>query len=164
MLTVVWKRKGCYKVSKFVHTTRIMGQLSNVQKQTWLQVYNTLAMRTVLHDSGTWALKEQDKSRITTAEMKFVRKTSKYRLFDDRRNQELMKELETQPVLEKVNNYKHEWIQHVAEFVLSPSSIKFCYRFFLCHHVRIMRGNLHKCSIFVFMKKIYSRRMEQLCK
>jgi hypothetical protein len=49
-------------------------------------------------------LREQDKSRITAAEMKFMRKTAKYTWQDDKRYREIMKELKTNPVLEKINN------------------------------------------------------------
>jgi hypothetical protein len=42
--------------------------------------------------------------------MKFWRKTAKYTIFDHRRNQDIMKELRTPPVLEKMNNHKHRWI------------------------------------------------------
>jgi hypothetical protein len=55
----------------------------------------------ILSGSETWTLKEQGKSRITTAEMKFVRKTAKYILFDHKRNGDIRKELKTRPVLKK---------------------------------------------------------------
>jgi hypothetical protein len=44
--------------------------------------------------------------------MKFMRKTANYTWQDHKRNREIMKELETNPVLEKINNYKEKWIQH----------------------------------------------------
>jgi hypothetical protein len=45
--------------------------------------------------------------------MKFMRKTVKYAWQDHKRNQEIMKELKTNPVLGKINNYKEKWTQHV---------------------------------------------------
>jgi hypothetical protein len=42
-----------------------------------------------------------------------MRKTAKYTWQDHKRNQEIMKELKTNPVLENINNYKEKWIQHV---------------------------------------------------
>jgi hypothetical protein len=45
--------------------------------------------------------------------MKLMRKTAKYTRQDHKRNQEIMKELKTNPVLEKINNYKEKCIQHV---------------------------------------------------
>jgi hypothetical protein len=58
-------------------------------------------------------LKEQDKPRITAAEMKFMSKTAKYTWQDHKRNQDITEELKIQPVMEKINNYKNKWIQHV---------------------------------------------------
>jgi hypothetical protein len=44
--------------------------------------------------------------------MKFMRKTAKYTWQDHKRNREIIKELKTNHVLEKINNYKEKWIQH----------------------------------------------------
>jgi hypothetical protein len=49
----------------------------------------------------------------SVAEMKFICKTAKYTRQDPPKNQEIMKELKTNPVLENINNYKEKWIQHV---------------------------------------------------
>jgi hypothetical protein len=70
-------------------------------------------------------LKEQEKSRITAAEMKFMRKTAKYTWHDHKRNQDITKELKIQPVIKKVNNYKNKWIQHVRQMdrVRLPNAI-----------------------------------------
>jgi hypothetical protein len=45
--------------------------------------------------------------------MKFTRKTAKYTWQDLKRNQEIMKGLKTNPVLEKIKDHKEKWIQHV---------------------------------------------------
>jgi hypothetical protein len=69
------------KLPKFLQIIGIINQVlkpSKVQKQTRLRIYNTLAITTLLHSSETWTLKELDKSRITAAEMKFLRKTAQY--------------------------------------------------------------------------------------
>jgi hypothetical protein len=103
------------KLSKFLQITGIINQVlkrSKVQKQTRLKIYNTLALPTLLYGGETWTLREQDKSRTTAVEMKFMRKTAKHTRQDHKINQEIMKELETNPVLEKINNHKEKWIQH----------------------------------------------------
>jgi hypothetical protein len=43
-----------------------------------------------------------------------MRKTAKYTLFDHKRYQDIVKQLKTQSVLEKINKYKHGWTQHVS--------------------------------------------------
>jgi hypothetical protein len=47
-------------------------------KHTKLKIYNTLALPTLLHGNETWAARQQDKYRIVSAEMKFIRRTAKY--------------------------------------------------------------------------------------
>jgi hypothetical protein len=103
------------KVSKFLQITGIINKVlkpSNVHWQTRLRICNTLVIPILLCGSEAWTLKEQDKSRITAAEMKFMRKTAKYTWQDHRRDQDITEELKMQPVMEKINNYKNNWIQH----------------------------------------------------
>jgi hypothetical protein len=76
---------------------------SKVQRQIRLRIYITLAIPILLYGSEAWTLKEQDKSRITAAEMKFMRTTAKYTWQDHERNQEITEELKIQPVMEKTN-------------------------------------------------------------
>jgi hypothetical protein len=45
---------------------------------------------------------ENHKSRMKAAELKCFRKTSKYALFDHKRNQDIMIKLKIQPVLGKI--------------------------------------------------------------
>jgi hypothetical protein len=41
-------------------------------------MYNTLALPALLCGCETWIIREQDISRMTSAEMKFIRRTAKY--------------------------------------------------------------------------------------
>jgi hypothetical protein len=54
-------------------------------------------------------IKEQD-----TPEIKFFRKSAKYRLFYYNRNQDILKELKTQAVLVQISNYNNKWIRCVS--------------------------------------------------
>jgi hypothetical protein len=60
-------------------------------------------------------MKANNKTRITAAEMRFMRKTTKYIWGDYKRNDDigLLKELKTEPVMGKILKYKNNWIQHV---------------------------------------------------
>jgi hypothetical protein len=75
---------------------------------TRLRIYNTLAISTILYGSKTWTLQKHTHKPITAAEMRFLTKTANYTLFDHKRNQDIIKELRIEPVLEKINNYKHK--------------------------------------------------------
>jgi hypothetical protein len=81
------------------------------QRQTRLRIYNTPAIPK-LCGSEAWTLKEQDKPKITAAEIKFTRTTAKHTWDDHKRNQDITEELKIQ-VMEKINNYKNKWTQYV---------------------------------------------------
>jgi hypothetical protein len=46
----------------------------------------------------------------TNLESQQQRKAAKCRLFNHKRDQDILKELQTEPPLEKINNYKSKWI------------------------------------------------------
>jgi hypothetical protein len=55
-----------------------------IKEQTTLRICNTLAVPTLLCRRETWKLMEKEKSRVLTAEIKFLGETTKYRLFDNK--------------------------------------------------------------------------------
>ena len=52
------------------------------------------------------ALRQKDKKRLTTMEMKFFRRGAGYTLFDHKRDEEILEELKVEPVDEKLRKYK----------------------------------------------------------
>jgi len=48
------------------------------QKQIRLQLYDTLALPVLLFGRDTWAIREQDKYRMTSTEMNFMIERQKY--------------------------------------------------------------------------------------
>jgi hypothetical protein len=46
--------------------------------------------------------------------MKFLRKTAGYTLMDHKQNEEIIQELQAAPTINKIQNYKIKWIQHVS--------------------------------------------------
>jgi hypothetical protein len=81
------------KITKFL---KILGLLNNVLKPnqvlktTKLKVYNTLAVPALIYGSEIWTLRKQDKTRLTTSEMKLLRKTAGYILMDHKKNEEII--------------------------------------------------------------------------
>jgi hypothetical protein len=43
-----------------------------------------------------------------------MRSTAEYSLLDHRRNEEFLKELEVDPVVQKLTRYKQKWLYHVS--------------------------------------------------
>jgi hypothetical protein len=67
----------------------------------------------LLYGSETWTIKASDTRRITAAEMKYMRRTAGYTWTDYKTNLHIAKELEITLVLDKLLEYKRNWIQHV---------------------------------------------------
>jgi len=67
----------------------------------------------LLYDSETWTIKARDTRRITAAEMKYTRPTAGYTSTDYETNAQITKELKITPFLDKLMEYKRNWIQHV---------------------------------------------------
>jgi hypothetical protein len=104
------------KISNFLKITGLINTIfkqSKVQKQTRMQIYNTLALTTLLYGSENWTMKANDRTRITATEMRFTRTTAKYIWGNYKRNDDIQKELKTEPVMGKILKYKNNWIQHV---------------------------------------------------
>jgi hypothetical protein len=92
------EKGGTNKLTKSLQITGIIIKAvkpSKVQKQTRLGIHNTSAVRTLLYDSETWTLKEQDKSRITAAEMNFFWETAPYTPLNHKINQYTSKEVKS---------------------------------------------------------------------
>jgi hypothetical protein len=62
--------------------------------------------------SETWTIKAKDARRITAAEMKYMR-TAGYTWTDYKTNTQIAKELKITQILDKLLEYKRNWIQHV---------------------------------------------------
>jgi len=61
----------------------------------------------------TWTIKARDARRITAAEMKYMRRTARCTWADYKTNLHIAKELEITPVLDKLLEYKRNWILNV---------------------------------------------------
>jgi hypothetical protein len=67
----------------------------------------------LLYGSETWTIKARDTRRITAAEMKYMKRTAGYIWTDYKTNGQIAKELKITPILDKLLEYKRNWIQHV---------------------------------------------------
>ena len=60
-------------------------------------------------------LEEKDYKPQASVEMLFFRRTARYILFDNRRSEEILEELEIEPVDEKLRMYNSHWLRQVKE-------------------------------------------------
>ncbi|KAJ4449322.1 hypothetical protein ANN_00720 [Periplaneta americana] len=63
--------------------------------------------------SESWTLRKDQECRIVASEMKFLRYVAGYTLIDKKRNEDIRKELKMERLIEMINNYRTNWIQHV---------------------------------------------------
>ena len=61
----------------------------------------------------SWTIKTRDARRITAAEIKYMRITAGYTRTEYKTNTQIKKELKITQILEKLLEYKRNWIQHV---------------------------------------------------
>jgi 1,2-phenylacetyl-CoA epoxidase PaaB subunit len=54
-----------------------------------------------------------DKKRLQAAEMKFIRKTAGFTLWDHKRNEEILKNLKVEQVSKFIQNYQAKWKYHI---------------------------------------------------
>jgi len=104
------------KLHNYLKITDILNNVFRPQKplkKTTIKLHNTLALPVLLHGSETWTIKARDARRMTAAEMKYMRRTSGYTWTDYKTNTQITKELKITPILDKLLEYKRNWIQHV---------------------------------------------------
>jgi len=67
----------------------------------------------LLYGNETWTIKAKDARRITAAEMKYMRRRAGYIWTDYKTNAQIAKELKVTQILDKLLEYKRNWIQNV---------------------------------------------------
>jgi hypothetical protein len=101
------------KLHNYLKITGILNNVFRLQKtlkKTSIKLYNTLALPVLLYGSETWTIKARDARRMTAAEMKYMRRTSGYIWTDYKTNAQIAKELKITPILDKLLEYKRNWI------------------------------------------------------
>jgi hypothetical protein len=105
--------------NKLHNYLKITGILNNVfrpqktLKKTRIKLYNTLSLPVLLYGSETLTIRATEAIRITAAEMKYRRRTTGYIWTDYKTNAQIAKKLKITPILDKLLEYKRNWIQHV---------------------------------------------------
>jgi hypothetical protein len=102
------------KLHNYLKITGIINNVFRPQKtlkKTRIKLHNTLALPVLLYGSET--IKARDARRITAAEMIYIRTAAGYTWKVYKTNSHIAKELEITPVLDKLLEYKRNWIQHV---------------------------------------------------
>jgi hypothetical protein len=71
-----------------------------------VEVYNALALPVFIYGCEIWSLRQKDKKRLISMEIKFFRRREVYILSDHEGNEESLEELKVEPVDEKLKKKK----------------------------------------------------------
>jgi hypothetical protein len=94
-----------------------------VRTETILKIFNTLVLPTFLYGSENWTLTALQRWRIEAAEMKLLRPLASYALYDHKINDSVLRELQTECILDKVDEYRQNWFLHLQR--MPPNWIPF---------------------------------------
>ena len=95
-----------------------------VRTETILKLYNTLVLPTFLYWSENWTLTASERRRIEAAEMKLLSPLAGYTLHDHKTNDSVRHELQTDCILDKINEYRRNWLLHQQRMPLNRIPLK----------------------------------------
>ena len=84
-----------------------------VRTETILKIYNTLVLPAFLYGSENWTLTALQRGRIEAAETKLLRPLADYTLYDHKTNNSVRRELQTECILDKIDEYRRNWLLHL---------------------------------------------------
>ena len=84
-----------------------------VKTETILKLYNTLVLLTFLYGSENWTQTASQRRRTEAAEMKLLGPLAVYTLYDHKTNECIRRELQITGILDKIDEYRRNWLQHL---------------------------------------------------
>jgi hypothetical protein len=84
-----------------------------VRTESILKIYNTLVLPTFLCGSENWTLTALQRRRIEAAETKLLRPLTGYTVHDHKSNDSIRRELQTECILDKIDEYRQNWLLHL---------------------------------------------------
>jgi hypothetical protein len=99
------------KLSKFL---RICGTMRRTLRQktlqsTQLQFYKIIAVPMLIYESENWTINRTDKTKIESAEIKFLRSVAGYTLLDQKRSTDIFSELKIFNLTERIRKAKRKF-------------------------------------------------------
>ena len=83
-----------------------------------MKIYNPLVLPTFLYGSENWTLTALQRRRIEAAEM---RPLAGYTLYDHKTNDYILRELRITGILDKIDEYRRNWLQHLQGNATKPN-------------------------------------------
>ena len=85
-----------------------------IQDKTKLQIYNSIYIPTLTYGAESWPLTTKNQSKITAAEMKFLRRIKNKTKRDRIRNTQIREELKQGPLLQRIHKKQLQWYGHIT--------------------------------------------------
>ena len=85
----------------------------SLSKTTKLKVFRTCVMPVLLYGAETWAVTQDEVRKMKTFHMRCIRDILGFTLWDRRRNKELLKEANEQPIEEQMKEMRLRWFGHL---------------------------------------------------
>jgi hypothetical protein len=103
------------KLAKFLQLIGTIKRtvFKKVRKKSILKLYNTLVLPTFLYGSENWTLTASQRRRIEAAEMKLLSPLAGYALYDHKTNDSIRRDLQTDNILDKIDEYRRNWFLHL---------------------------------------------------
>jgi len=105
---------------KFTILLQLIGTIKRtifkkVRTATILKIHNTLLLPIFLYGSQNWTLTALQRRRIEATEMKLLRPLAGYTLYNHKTNDYIRRELRITGILDKVDEYRWNWLSHHKE-------------------------------------------------
>jgi hypothetical protein len=78
-----------------------------------MQIYNSVYKLTLIYGSESWTMLDEHDSRITAAEMRFLRAAAGKTKWDRVRQVTIREELKQKPLVEQIKKKELQWYGHV---------------------------------------------------
>jgi hypothetical protein len=104
------------KAANFVKVLGIINhifKLSLVSRHTRIRIYKTLAKPVLTFGSEAWTIRRTDERRLISAEICFMRRPANYTHWDNKRNEDILTELQISQVTEFTYQYRKNWKEQV---------------------------------------------------
>jgi len=105
------------KLAKFLQLIGTIKRTTfmKVRRETILKIYNTLVLPKFYMDQKIGLLTASQRQRIEVAEMKLLRPLAGYTLYDHKTNDYIRRELQITGILDKIDEYRQNWFQHLQK-------------------------------------------------
>ena len=118
------KRRLYRFLCQFIYGTIKRTIFRKVRTETILKVYNTLVLPAFLYGSLNWTLTALQRRRIEAAGMKLLTPLAGYTLHDHKTKESVRRELQTECILDKIDEYRRNWLLHLQRMPLNRIPLK----------------------------------------